>query len=305
MNADTINDFTVVAQHDDPVQTVRAVPGGRYLLTGDTERTMRLWSETGMLYSVSLHGGDVGVENTERIRQVAFSPEGDVAYVVVGDQIRAIRLEDGFQLWSVKTPRLWGFLATLALGIDVADDGRIAVTYDNGSIGIRNAAGQRLRTWRDNAAPRWIAFMEGDESLVGSDGFSLLAWSSRTGERVSRWNGDMRVYGFAAHRDGRHFAVRTLHHAQIYAMNQSEPVLAYEAQPGLPLLSWSPQEPLLAIGHQHGIDVVHVTGELNASFPIEGANVLSLDFDAAGRSIYAGLSDGRVVRLWLPGRAGE
>jgi WD40 repeat protein len=291
----------LLGAHLDPVQTLRMSPDGQWLISGDTERHLRLWLKGELVHEISLRSDVPKFMTSERIRQVAVSPDSQKAYVACGDAIHAVDLETGKVEWRARTHRYLGFLVLMALGVDVAEDGRVAISFENGQFGTRDPLGRRLRVWKDNAGPRWLSFTSDGSGIVGSDGFVVARWDSDSGEMVARLRMDEHVYGFAAAKRQGVFAVRTLHHIVVMSDSCfSEPIFSVPAAEGLPLLAFSPTDATLAVADRHLIRVFSPSGQPESTFEVAEAVVLSLAFTSDGGGVMVGLSDGRILQFDLP-----
>lgn len=299
--------FEVVATHSHPVQTVRVSPDGEWVLTGDTERQIALWSGGERRYVQELRTKNPKAATSDRLRSVAFSPDSEAYYIASGTSVQAFRTSDGTRLWRYSLPRVLGFLVTVPLSVDVDGQGRVAIASDNGTFGYRDALGRKLRHWRENAAPRWIRWMQSGESLVGSDSFSIRLWDSTTGETIRGYRTSERVYNLEASPQGDVFAVRTLHAVMLYSVDNDRPVSEIRTREGLPLMAFSPNGESLAVGDSHGIRVFSVAPLINdgiAEMSFEAALTgdvtnLSVAFAADSRSILVGCSDGAVRQYAL------
>jgi|CXWL01.1.fsa_nt_gi WD40 repeat protein len=299
--------FEIIANHDAPVQTVRASQDGTWLLTGDTERHVRLWKNGEFAYLLDVGTKNAKATTIDRIRSVAFSNDGSQFYVTCGHNLLAFRTEDGRRQWKFTLPRFLGFLFASPLTVDTASDGRCAISNDNGTFGIRDSFGRKVRQWKHNAAPRWIRFAHGEKHLIGSDSFSIRLWDCETGETLRGYSSDERIYNLEASHTKPIFAVRTLHSIQIYSLERSEPICIIPSLRGLPLLAFSADGSQLAASGEHGVSIWPVSNLSGENEGVQGvrhihvddASVLSLTFSADGNSILVGCSDGSVRKYLL------
>ncbi|KIJ53000.1 hypothetical protein M422DRAFT_155751, partial [Sphaerobolus stellatus SS14] len=88
-------ELLVFRDHTGSVQSVAFSPDGKYIVSGSSDHTIRLWSvETGKAVREPYQG------HTDSVQSVAFSPDGK--YIVSGSDDRTI------QLWSVETGKAIG-----------------------------------------------------------------------------------------------------------------------------------------------------------------------------------------------------
>src|SRR5437016_6221715 len=86
--------------HSSPVQTVAFNRNGRFLATGDTKRIIRAWFNAVPFLDANVQSANLKVRATDRVRGIAFSPEGGSMYVVCGDTLRAFDLMLRTEIWS-------------------------------------------------------------------------------------------------------------------------------------------------------------------------------------------------------------
>ena len=128
-----------------------------------------------------IYGGYFGslnpkVKPTERIRDIAFSPDGYKLYVAAGEQVTAIDIATASVIWDYVAPRSFGFLIISPLSLDVSEDGEVLCAFDNGSIASWSPTGSVTHRWSHNDSPRTLRFLPGGDRFVGTDSFSLCVW---------------------------------------------------------------------------------------------------------------------------------
>ncbi len=275
---------------------------GNWLLTGDTERHVRIWSGTELIYELDVNTKNQKAQTLDRIRSVEFAADGSQFFVACGHKLQAFRTDDGRRQWVQTLPRFLGFLFASPYCVDAASDGRIAVSNDNGTFGLRDSFGRKLRQWKHNATPRWVRFANDEAHLIGSDSFSIRLWDCETGETVKGYSSDERIYNLVASRSEPIFAVRTLHSIQLYHFENSEPIAIIPSMTGMPLISFSHDGGILAASGEHGISIWQVSEsgvsetevDSGKQIDVADASVLSLAFSADGEAIIVGCSDGSV-----------
>lgn len=295
-----------IARHGRPVQTIRFSPVGGYWLTGDVGRTLRIWREDHLVGELDLRTRNAKAETSDRIRSAAFSPDGLQFYVASGPTLQAFRTEDGRRLWSCALPRFLGFLIAAPLSVDANAAGQVAAANDNGTFGIRDSLGRKLRQWKHNASPRWLRWTSDGERLIGSDSFSIRKWDAMTGETLQGYTSDERVYGMDASRAAPFFVTRTLHAAHLYHLLWSSPIATVPVAEGLPLVALDPSGNRFAASSEHRVALYGWSGgdegepaDCRQKFETESIEsaILALSFSADGSRLVAGCSDG-TVRAW-------
>lgn len=283
-------------------QTVRFSPQG-LLFVGDTEHQLEVFDGGCALYRLDLRARSPKARTVDRIRSLAFAPDGSQFYVASGPSIQAFQTDSGRRLWSFGLPRFLGFLIACPLSVDVDNSGRLAIANDNGTFGLRDHFGRRLRCWKHNAAPRWLVFSNDGHLLLGSDSFSLRGWDTETGELVRGFDLSERVYGLAASKVLPLMAIRTLHEVQLFDLQADSPVSMFPVEPGMPLVSFAANAPLLGFSSEHGIEVVKIdpsdysrTEVIFRSRALD-TTLLSITFTPDADKIVAGCGDG-TVRAW-------
>jgi len=234
----------------------------------------------------------------ERIRGMGFSEDGSAFIVAAGDAVYGISLETGERIWIYSPPRSFGFLIVAPISLDVRGD-RVAVAFDNGTIGVWSVRGELLALWHDNAAPRWLRWLD-DNRLIGSDTFLVAVWQIDPPRRVRHWRLPERAYGFDLEGDGRRFVFRTLHSLHIHNVDDFTPFAEQPVGFGLPLVALSPEGKYIAVGERHGVAVRRSDGEEIAYFDLGESIVTGLRFGASGDEILVAAGSREVETFKLP-----
>ena len=283
--------------HSSPVQSLAFNQNGRFLATGDTSRVIRAWLNSALFLDASLQSANLKVRATERIRGMAFSPDGNRLYVLCGDTLRAFDLLTRGQIWSYQPPRSFGFLVSSPQAVAVSPSGNVVTVSDVGEVVAMTADGHVLHQWWDNEAPRYLSFIGDGPGIVGADGFSVSVWDAYTGRKLRRLRTRERIYGMAVDPLKQVVATRTLHSVDLI---DAQTLLAIDRLPapsGLPLISFSPEGSALALGGKEEVLILDLQSKRCFVLPTHGARVVSLAYHPSGFQLAAGCSDG-AVRFW-------
>lgn len=292
MTHEHVNTHLQLESFEFPIQCLAVSPSGAIRIYGDVERNVFVYQNDALAYSLKLGTRNLKLSTLERIRNISFSSDESQFYVVCGDRIEAFRVSDGKRNWISRTSRMFGFLGVLATAAAPSHDGRVAYSFDNGQFGIRDSNGTKCRSWRDNSAPRWMAFDPTGETLIGSDGFTVIRWDSTTGEVVRKISFDERVYALTGSSVFPVFAVRGLHQVTLYI--DDEPIATVRTGEGLPTLKFAHSSEMLAYSDLHSIHVVNFEGKEIHTICADDARILTIEFGSGDETILASFSDGSV-----------
>ena len=257
---------------------------GRRLAVADTALRIEVREGSRSVWSRFVASLDPKVASTERIRGLAYAPDGLSIYALASDRLIALDAPSGETLWSYQPSRTMGFLVTSPVALAVREDGLVAASFDNGAIGAWSASGELQGLWKDVDVQRRLAFLR-DGRLLGDDSFGLSVFDADARQRLFRTPLRDRSFGLAVAPDG-NVAVRTLHEA--WQIAPSGAVFARSpVQPGLPTLAYHPTEPLLALGEAHGVAWVDQEGGVTRRVETS-KTVVSLAFAPDGRLAVGG-----------------
>lgn len=286
-----------IPAHGQPVQSLAFNHSGRLIATGDTARHLRAWFDVRPFFDADLRSRNEKVKSADRIRGVAFSPEGRRLYVASGDTLRAYDLLLKKELWRYQPRRSFGLLVVSPMAVTVSPAGNVVVAMDAGTVRCLTPDGEILASWWDNEAPRHVAFTADGAGLVGADGFSVSVWEAYTGRKLRGMRSGERIFGMAVAPWPGIVAIRSLHTVELYSLDRFEALDRLSAPSGLPLMAFSPDGKVLALGGKEEVVLSSLNGAPATVLPTTGARVLSLAFHPAGSFLAAGCSDG-VVRFW-------
>jgi WD40 repeat protein len=283
--------------HSSPVHSLAYNHDGRFLATGDSHRVLRAWFESTPFLDANVQSINPKLQGPDRIRGIAFSPEGSQMYVACGDTLRAFDLITRNEVWRYQPPRSFGFLILSPVAVAASPVGNVLTVSDGGLVAVLSAAGKRIGQWWDNESPRQFSFSASGTEIVGADGFSVSTWDAYSGRRISRLRTRERIYGMALDAIRNLIATRTLHHVEFIDAEKMLPIERISAPVGLPLIAFSTDGRYLALGGREEIMLLEVGTKQCFVLPIEGARVVSITFHPVESQLAAGCSDG-VVRFW-------
>ncbi len=260
-------------------------PDGSRLAVADTALNVEVREGDRLVWTRSLASTNYKVLGIQRIRGIAFAPDGSALYALASDILYALDATTGEELWRYQPPRALGFLVVSTSSLAVRADGLVAAAFDNGAIGVWSPDGTLKGLWKDIDTQRHMAFLP-DGRLVGDDSFGLTVFDVDTRKRVRRTSLHDRAFGLATSATGR-VAVRTLHEA--WQMSPEGEIFAKTpVQPGLPLLAFHPTDPILALSAAHAVYLVDAEGEIVQRIPVEDTTVVSMTIGPDGRVIVGG-----------------
>ncbi len=283
--------------HSAPVNQIAFAENGEVMATSDTGMVVKIWRQRELVRKLDLRSNLDKVRPTERIRGIQFTSD-DNLIVAAGEQVASYKvtsIEDNAD-WSYVAPRLLAFLIISPTSIAVSPGGKVAATFDNGTIVSWDGQGVRRSIIRHNAVPRFLKFLP-DESLIGTDSFSLSRWMPD--ERRPIWHrpSKERIYGMAVSSDGRFVALRRLYSTVVYDIVSGEPLAEHKQGRGLPLVCFAPGSHVFALGTQHAIHVYDLVDGGHQRLGLDDAELISLSFVSDRKQVVAGCSDGR-IRRW-------
>ena len=290
------------AAHGSPVQSIAFDHSGQYLVTADTSRLLRAWSKAVPFFEANLRATSQKVFPTDRIRGLGFSADGAHLYVAGGDTLRAFDLLGRTEVWQYQPPRAFGFLIASPMTLSVSPAGNVLTVSDTGLVTVIDANGRILSKWWDSEAPRYAAFMSDGSGMVGVHGFCVSSWEAYTGRSLRRMLKRERIFGMAFDSLRQIMAIRTLHHVDLIDATNFQLVDRFPAPAGLPLMAFSPDGSVLALGGKEEVLMVEFATKQCVVVPLPGARVVSMAFHPSGDRLAVGCSDG-VVRFWsmMPG----
>lgn len=267
------------------------------LVTGDTERYLRAWFRSQLIFEADVRSVSDDVRAMDRLRAVEFSADAKKLYVATGDTIRAFDLISRMEVWRHIPKRSFGFLIVSPVAAAVSPSGNLLVATDFGHVNILDANGRSLTRWYHNDAPRYFSFLLNGTEIVGADGFSVSVFEAYSGRRLRWVRTRERIYGMAYAPFQGIVAVRNLHYLELLDVETLMTLERIPAPTGLPLVAFSPNGGLLAAGGKEEVMLIDMNTKKSELLPVIGARVLTLTFHPGGSTLAAGCSDG-VVRFW-------
>ena len=174
---------TPIEGHTNNVTALAATRDGKFIATGSTDKTIRLWD----MSSGNARLARVFQGHTEEVTTLAFSPDGKTLASGSNDQsirLWRVSLADEHQNYDEHTAYVW----TAAFSPDgklFADAGADKIIY------IRDAAGKVLHKLEGHTAPvTAIAFSADSTKLASVGGDQVVrVWDARDGKKLKEWKG--------------------------------------------------------------------------------------------------------------------
>jgi WD40 repeat protein len=283
--------------HRHGVNRITYSTDGRRRAHSDVDLWVQVWEGDRQRYSGYFGSLNDKVRPTQRVRGLAFAPEAPLLFVAAADRVQAIDLEWGRPVWTYEPPRSFGFLIVSPLALDVDDRGRVAIAYDNGTLGVWDRDGHRLWLQTANDAPRYLKFVPRRGQIVGSDSFWISVWDAESGATVSKLSLRGRAFNLAVDEAGEFAATRGLYSCRIWHLGEGEMVADIPVGEGLPLVQFHPRRRLLALSERRGVNLVDDRGRFLTRLDTGGATVLAIAFHPEGDRIAVGCSDAS-IREW-------
>lgn len=279
--------------HLAPITAIAFSPDGRTLASGDTERRVLVRRAGGSPVQLDLRSADEKVRTTERMRSLAISSDGMTLFVSASDKLEAIRLDTMETYWSYAPGRFLGFLVVSPLRIALGKQGRLAVCFENGSIGVWESDGRFAALWRDREQPTHIGWLSGEDRLVGISKWQLYVWDPSHRRRVaaSHLTDDDPLHGLSVHPSEPLALVRTLHRLRLVNLETMEMLFDEKAPVGLPIAAIQPGTGAIAIANEHRVQLMDLSGRWIDELDLIDARVTCVSWSPDGSQLAVGSSD--------------
>lgn len=290
----TLAESTLLSGHQAPVKLLSISPGGRYIASADTERQLKVWQDGQIVMEKNLRTWHDRFLALDRIRALTFGAEPNRLYVASGESVKGYDVPNSEEVWEHGRPPTWAFLITCPQSISVNSEGLLAAAYDDGHV---ETYGPTKTDWKDNDAPKSMAFLRDGTRIAGTDFVSVCIWNSFTGAKLAKYRpAHRKVYALAASRVADVIAVRSLYDVELWNTESGERVATTPSRPGLPILAFHPTREMLAIGDARGYSVVNFQGAEQVRVDCQGYSPLILTYAPDG-SLLVGCSDSQ-IRIW-------
>ncbi|RYG32528.1 hypothetical protein EON81_20425 [bacterium] len=214
------------------------------------------------LWEVDLNEDDDRIRAVQRVRGLAWTPEGSLL-VASADKLRCFDALGRMEWWW-NPPRTFAFVVACTQAVAYVN-GKILVATDDGEVSILDRQGSTLKRSKEDLTPRWLTTV--GNRVVGTDGLNLLAWDmERTSPVVVRPLPE-KAMGFAA--GGRYVATRGMYRALIFDAETLESVAEIKTGGGLPVLALHPSRPELALADVNSAVIVDFMGREIERRPLE------------------------------------
>ncbi len=283
--------------YTEPVKSVVFSNSGRYLATGHTDVTVRLWIEDHLHLEIDPRSHDEKIRPTEMVRSIAFSPDESRIFIAASDTINAYSTADGELLWQYRPPRHFGFLIVSPQSIAVSRDGQMAASFNYGSMARLDLDGNVIFRRSENYAPTKLGFSPQGKAIVGADSFNLCVWNAEDGSFAHRWPVKNKIYALAVAPNEPLVVTRELHTLSLWDIDEFAELCELPSGRGLPTVAFSPRDRLIASGERHRVRLINLECKGVRDLDAGDASVLNITFTPDGNQLVAGCSDGR-VRRW-------
>ncbi|CAN1537278.1 hypothetical protein MCEMSE15_01621 [Fimbriimonadaceae bacterium] len=271
---------------------------GRFIATADTSLAIHLEFDGNRLWSSGLRSESCLLRPIDRIRGLAFSDDDALLVAAINDSVVAFSVASAKPVWSYTPPRSFGFLVVSPLSVS-AGEGRIAASFDNGSVVQWTSDGRIAVIWHANDAPRQLKIAR--DEIVGTDSFSLTRWSMHAKVRRARIRMPERIYGFDASESHPYAVTRSLHYAHVWNLETGKAEAKVEVGTGLPLVQCHPTEAAFVIADRDQVVAHRYSGEEIARFDLFGERPLTMKFTPDGAQLLVGSAGSKLLRLpWSP-----
>jgi WD40 repeat protein len=271
----------------------------RFVATSDVDMNIVVRENGVIVFEWNFGSDNDKIRPTERVRGLTFSPRGDRLVIAAGSELIAIRTDRWVSEWVYEAPRSFGFLIISPIAVDVAHNGDIVAAFDNGTIVVWDAEGNKKHSFHDNDSPRWLRFVAGGEEVVGSDSFSLCRWNLNKPKKKLKIRLTDRVFAFDADEVGNAAATRSLQDIVIWDLHSREARCVIPVGVGVPVAALHPTRNLLAFSERNHVKIVDYKGECVQQRDLETTSALSMAFSPAGDELLVGCTEKGLFNIKL------
>jgi WD40 repeat protein/tRNA A-37 threonylcarbamoyl transferase component Bud32 len=178
--------------------------------------------------------------DTDRVRSVAFSPDGQRLASAGGGKVKVWDLETGGELLTLKGERM----------VFSQDGQRLATAGEDNTVSVWDAAtGKELRTLNGDANTFWIMFVRDGKLLASANSTEVKIWDVATGRLHRTLQGQIRtVDNMSFSPDGQRLASASRDGIKIWDAALGQELLDLDAGSTFGCLAFSPDGQRLAGG---------------------------------------------------------
>ena len=281
------------------IRLIEFASDDRRFLCADLAMGLSLYEDGVLKSSIDLGHDDDKTRATDRIHGIVVSEDGSHAYVAAGLYLRCIDLNENREVWRHRSKNFLGFLTSCPRVVGVSKRGDVFVSSDNSIMEVLSPEGKALAKWKPADAPLMLSRMPNGSAFVGSDSFGLTVWDPDEARRITKIRTGLYAYGLMAFPTSNNVLVRTIGGVAVFDLLEGSKVAQFPTAPGLPYVDVSAAEDTILVGHEHGVAIYNLQGELLTVFEHEDKRILTARFSPSGREVFAGTDAGTVTRMLL------
>lgn len=298
LNTTTLPIFNQLKEHDCAISHIIFSENGEYLVTADVDHEVVVWKAGVEHYRLNFRSVLERFWGIDRVRAIVVDDKQNTLYVAAGGRLHALDLETGARKWIYAPPYVLCFLITSPVAMVVHNDGNLIAVFDDGAMEMWSPEGIRMFRFRENDVPTKLIQVHKDDSVIGTDGFSVTIWDPKTQAKVGKLTVDERIFGFAGSADDSVCATRTYDSVTLWGVDSASRIARIPVGVGLPAMTFVGSRKLVAILEEKRVRLFDYAGNHIADCPVEEphrAVCVSASYD--GTVLTIGCEDG-IIRFY-------